>query len=135
MFFGLPTVSDKCGIATIVQTGGDLSGSIFPLGVSTITYTVTDVNGNGDDDLTVDFSNENPVPKGGIFFKGGMQQTSYGDALSIFRNFNTQIITHQPPGIDGNNSALTNIRALLDVFEIKSDIKSALTNKIQSKNY
>ncbi len=37
---------DNCGIDTIVQTMGDPSGSQFPVGVHTIEYTATDVNGN-----------------------------------------------------------------------------------------
>ncbi|WP_189342893.1 HYR domain-containing protein, partial [Ulvibacter litoralis] len=37
---------DNCGIASIVQTGGDPSGTAFPVGVSTIEYTATDIHGN-----------------------------------------------------------------------------------------
>ncbi len=37
---------DECGIDTVVQTAGLPSGSVFPLGVSTIEFTATDVNGN-----------------------------------------------------------------------------------------
>ncbi len=39
-----PIATDNCGIASII---GDFSpGSTFPVGVTTITYTATDVNGN-----------------------------------------------------------------------------------------
>ena len=41
-----PTVSDNCPNATITQTSGLTSGSVFPLGTTTITYTATDANGN-----------------------------------------------------------------------------------------
>ncbi len=41
-----PTVSDNCSGASIVQTAGPASGSAFPLGVTTITYTATDGSGN-----------------------------------------------------------------------------------------
>ncbi len=44
--FGEPTATDNCGIASITQTAGPASGSVFPLGESTITYLVTDINGN-----------------------------------------------------------------------------------------
>ncbi|MEL6812553.1 MAG: HYR domain-containing protein, partial [Bacteroidota bacterium] len=37
---------DNCGVATVVQTGGLPSGSDFPVGVSTIEFTATDINGN-----------------------------------------------------------------------------------------
>jgi hypothetical protein len=41
-----PTVTDNCSGAMISQTAGLASGSAFPLGVSTITYTATDGAGN-----------------------------------------------------------------------------------------
>jgi len=44
--FADPIVLDNCGIASVIQTAGDPSGSIFPVGVSTIEFTVTDVNNN-----------------------------------------------------------------------------------------
>ncbi|WP_160172976.1 HYR domain-containing protein [Altibacter lentus] len=37
---------DNCGVASVVQTAGLPSGSMFPVGVNTITFTATDVNGN-----------------------------------------------------------------------------------------
>ncbi|HTO37630.1 MAG TPA: HYR domain-containing protein [Brumimicrobium sp.] len=42
----VPEVSDNCGIASVVQTAGLESGSIFPIGATTIEYTVTDIHGN-----------------------------------------------------------------------------------------
>lgn len=42
----LPTVTDSCGIASLTQTGGPASGTPFPLGISTITFEVGDINGN-----------------------------------------------------------------------------------------
>lgn len=41
-----PTAIDNCPGVTIVQTAGLPSGSTFPVGVNTITYQATDVNGN-----------------------------------------------------------------------------------------
>ena len=38
--------TDYCGIDTVVQTGGLPTGSMFPVGVNTVEYTATDVNGN-----------------------------------------------------------------------------------------
>lgn len=39
-----PVVTDNCGVASVV---GDFSpGSVFPVGVTTVTYTATDNNGN-----------------------------------------------------------------------------------------
>ena len=37
---------DNCGVASVVQTDGPASGSMFPIGDTTIEYTATDVNGN-----------------------------------------------------------------------------------------
>ncbi len=42
-----PTVSDNCGIFTLTSTHA--AGSVFPLGNSTVTYTVTDIHGNSKD--------------------------------------------------------------------------------------
>src|SRR5213083_2793036 len=41
-----PTQTDNCPGATIAQTGGPASGSLFPAGPTTITYTATDAAGN-----------------------------------------------------------------------------------------
>ncbi len=46
VFFPVPITSDNCGVATVVQTMGDPSGSAFPVGDTTIEFTATDVNGN-----------------------------------------------------------------------------------------
>ena len=37
---------DACGIASVVQIAGPASGTVFPIGVTTIEYRATDVNGN-----------------------------------------------------------------------------------------
>ncbi|MBK5213419.1 MAG: HYR domain-containing protein, partial [Flavobacteriaceae bacterium] len=44
--FAMPIAFDNCGIDTVVQTMGDPSGSQFPVGITTIEFTATDVNGN-----------------------------------------------------------------------------------------
>ncbi len=46
VYFPQPYTLDNCGIDTVVQTAGLPSGSEFPVGVSTVEFTVTDVNGN-----------------------------------------------------------------------------------------
>ena len=46
VFFADAIALDECGIASVVQTGGPVSGSLFTQGVTTIEYTATDVNGN-----------------------------------------------------------------------------------------
>ncbi|HLP11508.1 MAG TPA: HYR domain-containing protein [Flavobacteriales bacterium] len=61
-----PTVTDNCPGATITQTAGSPSGSAFPKGISTITYTATDAAGNT---ATCTFTitvndNQNPVISG-----------------------------------------------------------------------
>jgi len=37
---------DNCGVASVIQTAGLPSGSMFPVGVSTVEYTATDIHGN-----------------------------------------------------------------------------------------
>ena len=44
--FPTPMTLDNCGVATVIQTMGDPSGSPFPVGQTTIEFIVTDVNGN-----------------------------------------------------------------------------------------
>ena len=44
--FALPTASDNCSNATVVQTTGLPSGSVFPIGVTTNTFVATDASGN-----------------------------------------------------------------------------------------
>ncbi|HLP12161.1 MAG TPA: DUF2341 domain-containing protein [Flavobacteriales bacterium] len=41
-----PTASDNCAGVTVIQTAGPPNGSVFPIGVTTITYTATDAAGN-----------------------------------------------------------------------------------------
>ncbi|WP_166637241.1 HYR domain-containing protein, partial [Algoriphagus boseongensis] len=41
-----PTSSDNCSGSTILQTAGPASGSVFPVGETTVTYTATDASGN-----------------------------------------------------------------------------------------
>ena len=37
---------DNCGVASVIQTAGLPSGSMFPVGVNTVEYTATDIHGN-----------------------------------------------------------------------------------------
>ena len=56
-----PTADDNCGIATLTSTHS--SGDTFPVGVTTVTYTATDIHGNvstSSFDVDVD-DTENPV--------------------------------------------------------------------------
>ncbi|APG59408.1 HYR domain-containing protein [Christiangramia salexigens] len=44
--FGMVGARDNCGLQSVKITEGFVSGSEFPVGTTTVTYTVTDVNGN-----------------------------------------------------------------------------------------
>jgi gliding motility-associated-like protein len=44
--FTAPVASDNCGIQTVTQTAGLASNSLFPVGITTNTYLVTDIHGN-----------------------------------------------------------------------------------------
>ncbi len=44
--FAEVNATDNCGIETVEITEGLASGSEFPVGTTTVTYTVTDINGN-----------------------------------------------------------------------------------------
>jgi gliding motility-associated-like protein len=41
-----PATSDNCGIQSVTQTAGLASNSLFPVGITTNTYLVTDIHGN-----------------------------------------------------------------------------------------
>jgi hypothetical protein len=41
-----PVATDNCGVASVVMTAGLVSGSDFPVGVTPVTYLVTDIHGN-----------------------------------------------------------------------------------------
>jgi hypothetical protein len=63
VFFPDPVFSDACASVTIAQTGGLPSGSQFPVGLNTVTYTATDTSGNSAScSFTVTVvDNENPT--------------------------------------------------------------------------
>ncbi|MBV6443508.1 MAG: hypothetical protein EPGJADBJ_05279 [Saprospiraceae bacterium] len=44
--FGLPSATDNCGIDTLSQTDGLLSGAVFPVGLDTLAFTALDSSGN-----------------------------------------------------------------------------------------
>ncbi|WP_345257882.1 glycine-rich protein [Flaviaesturariibacter amylovorans] len=44
--FATPDAIDACGFAEVQQTGGPASGSVFPIGVSTVTFTARDISSN-----------------------------------------------------------------------------------------
>ncbi|MFV8225658.1 HYR domain-containing protein, partial [Christiangramia aquimixticola] len=44
--FDPPAATDNCEIESVIQTEGPASGSQFPIGTTTVTYTATDTSGN-----------------------------------------------------------------------------------------
>ena len=68
--FALPTATDNCSNATVVQTAGLPSGSVFPIGVTTNTFVATDASGNSVSysfTVTVQGSNFTYAPSQNIF--------------------------------------------------------------------
>src|SRR3569832_179652 len=58
-----PTVTDNCPNPAISQTSGPASGSLFPPGVTTVTYTATDAGGlTATCSFTVTVSPDTQVP-------------------------------------------------------------------------
>ena len=56
-----PLALDACGVSSVVLTSGLPSGSVFPVGVSTVVWTATDVNGNSSTcSFTVTVTDETP---------------------------------------------------------------------------
>ncbi len=44
--FGIPGATDNCGVASILQSDGALTGSAFPIGTDTLRFTAIDSSGN-----------------------------------------------------------------------------------------
>lgn len=45
--YATPTATDNCGVQSVTRNAGSLaSGSVFPIGTSTVTHTATDIYGN-----------------------------------------------------------------------------------------
>jgi hypothetical protein len=45
--YATPTATDNCGVQSVNRNAGSLaSGSVFPIGTSTVTHTATDIYGN-----------------------------------------------------------------------------------------
>lgn len=46
VYFDMPTATDACGIADVVQISGPTSGNVFPVGVTVLEFQATDNQGN-----------------------------------------------------------------------------------------
>jgi hypothetical protein len=44
--YATPTATDNCGVQSINRTAGGASGSVFPIGTTTVTHQATDIHGN-----------------------------------------------------------------------------------------
>ncbi|WP_372719767.1 beta strand repeat-containing protein, partial [Novipirellula sp.] len=83
---------------------GGTPANIAPFGMSpfdtTFLNSVTVAGGDGDDSLTIDFSNGNPIPAGGLRFDGDGQTTS--DTLRVLGGNFTTITSSYTNANDGN---------------------------------
>ncbi|MCL4200863.1 MAG: autotransporter-associated beta strand repeat-containing protein [Pirellulaceae bacterium] len=92
----------------VVNSSGELEYWVNNVLQTTLNLNTLDsltIDGSGDNDtLIVDFTNGNPIPSGGLFFNGGGETTSLGDALVISGNatpFSTFTVNHSAVGADG----------------------------------
>ncbi len=44
--YATPTATDNCAVQSVNRTAGPASGSVFPIGTTTVTHTTTDIYGN-----------------------------------------------------------------------------------------
>ena len=44
--YSTPTATDNCGVQSVIRTAGLASGSVFPIGTTTVTHEATDIYGN-----------------------------------------------------------------------------------------
>ncbi|TND07844.1 MAG: hypothetical protein FD123_2834 [Bacteroidetes bacterium] len=132
--FNAPSATDNCSSASVSQTGGLPSGSAFPVGTTTITYTATDSAGNSSTcsfDIIVtdnqapvltcpiDISSCSPVVSGltasasdmcsGIdsltyTLTGATTGSGTGDASGTTFNIGSTIVTYTATDSSGNSS-------------------------------
>ena len=110
------TAADS-NIVVGLDGSGDLSVTIGGIGVliapfGTSPFDTSELNsitvngGAGNDTLTVDLSNGNPIPSGGLEFSGGTQTGGTGDVLTIIGTVTTQTLNYTTTGADGNNGSV-----------------------------
>ncbi|MCH4823312.1 HYR domain-containing protein [Gramella lutea] len=94
--FNPPVVDDNCGIESLEITKGFTSGSRFPVGETTVEYTVTDVNGNiATTEFTVTIVDvENPM----ITCRGDL-------SVNASENEDFAVVTFDDPIFDDNCGA------------------------------
>jgi len=44
--YTIPVATDNCGVSQVYLVSGPANGSIFPVGITNVTYEALDVNGN-----------------------------------------------------------------------------------------
>ncbi len=90
--FNDPTATTTCSLngLTVVRTGGSASGSIFPIGTTTVTYTVVDACG---EEETCSFEViVNPAPTGEIFLTCGEDQS-----ITVAFDESTAVVNYEEP--------------------------------------
>jgi gliding motility-associated-like protein len=93
-----PTTTDNCTVATISQTGGILNGGVFPLGVSTVTYTAIDSTGNTTIDSFTVTVNDVQVPTFVGCLSDTIVSTDIGQCTAVF-SWNTPTAFDNCPGV------------------------------------
>lgn len=83
VYYDLPTATDNCGNTIITHISGPASGSVFPIGETTVTYRATDIHNNFSDcSFTINITGNNcevlaydgttsqqMVPQGGLRYQ------------------------------------------------------------------
>ncbi|MDR3459626.1 MAG: HYR domain-containing protein, partial [Verrucomicrobiae bacterium] len=101
-----PVVGDNCAVLSTVQTAGQASGTVFPVGVTTNVFVVTDIHGNtATNSFTVTVNDvEKPVVV----------------TRNLVKNFTGSLITITPADIDNgshdNCSSVTLLSVVPDTF-------------------
>ncbi|MCY2988109.1 MAG: hypothetical protein NTY19_09640, partial [Planctomycetota bacterium] len=88
-------IGDATETFSAAPAGWTLSGDKTSISIlaSLFTGSITVTGGGGDDTLTVDFSNGNPLPSGGLTFNGGALATAAGDKLILLNTLATAFTT------------------------------------------
>ncbi len=92
-----PTVSDNCPGAVLSQTAGGASGSVFPLGTTTVSYLVTDASGNTATCQFIVTVTDTQVPS--IVCPNNLVLNTANAACTAIANWNTPAVNDNCPGV------------------------------------
>ncbi|WP_422105445.1 BspA family leucine-rich repeat surface protein [Winogradskyella sp.] len=126
--YDLPEATDLCGDATITQTEGLASGASFPEGVTTNTFSITDVCGN---ETICSFTITAIIPETEVKLNAGILEINdikggtSDDAITLSDNGTTLTISNliAPVTVSGGLVLIDDTTVTVDILSFPSGIK------------